>query len=112
MSSNAAELLVELSRDPFKAWAFRENPGALLDGEGITPEEREILCSGNSGEILRYLGQDSLELFVFDDEKDKDKDDKDKDRDDDEDDDGPGGGGHPGDGGGRGPDEPSGPGRG
>lgn len=59
MSERVAEFLIMLSKDPVKLDAFLDDPRPLLQGSGLTGEERELLLSGDPERIRAYIGENS-----------------------------------------------------
>ena len=52
MSTRIEDVMIELSKDPYQAMQFAENPEAL---SGLTDDERGILIRGDRQELDRTL---------------------------------------------------------
>jgi hypothetical protein len=67
MSKAIARYLIELGHNPDKVARFRANPDAELASAGLSPEEGEILKSGDAARIRAAVSQRRLagELIVI-----------------------------------------------
>jgi hypothetical protein len=59
MSKKAAELISKLSTDASFRERFRANPDSVMDAEGLSAEDKEVLKSGDPDKIRQHLGDDS-----------------------------------------------------
>lgn len=57
MSERIARFLTSLSQDPYKLDSFLDDPGPLLAASDLTPEERDVLRSGDPEKIRASLGE-------------------------------------------------------
>lgn len=57
MSKAIALYLIELGHDPDKVARFRANPATELASAGLSPEEGEILKSGDAARIRAALSE-------------------------------------------------------
>jgi len=67
-----ADLMVKLSTDPALRRRFQEDPSAVMEDEGLSAEELELVAGGNPDQIRDYLGGDAMAscyiMFAGDDE--------------------------------------------
>ena len=59
MSKKAADLIAKLSTDAEFRDRFRKNPDQVMDEEGLSDEDREVLKSGDPDRIREHLGDDA-----------------------------------------------------
>lgn len=57
MSQNAVRFLVDLSQDPVRMEDFWHDPESFFEAAGLTPEERDVIRSGDSGRLQALLGR-------------------------------------------------------
>jgi putative modified peptide len=58
-SKHAASLISKLSTDADFRKRFRANPDAVMDEEGLSPEDKEVMKSGDPDRIKQHLGDDA-----------------------------------------------------
>jgi hypothetical protein len=56
MPDRVARFLVSLSQDPFLTEEFSREPDLVLGEADLTEEDRDVLRSGDSAMIRRYVG--------------------------------------------------------
>lgn len=59
MAKNAADFIINLSRDPKLRESFKQDPDGVMDAQGLTAEDKAVLRSGDSDKIREYLGGDA-----------------------------------------------------
>lgn len=59
MSKKAADLITKLSTDPSFRERFRANPDQVMDEEGLSQQDKEVLKSGDPDKIRQHLGDDA-----------------------------------------------------
>jgi Aromatic-ring-opening dioxygenase LigAB, LigA subunit len=59
MAGKIADFLAEVNADPARREAFQTNPDAELDKADLTPEQRDILKSGDQDRIRSAVKQES-----------------------------------------------------
>lgn len=59
MSKQAAALISKLSTDPAFRQRFRANPDQVMDEEGLSARDKEVLKSGDPDQIRQHLGDDA-----------------------------------------------------
>jgi hypothetical protein len=58
-SKHVADLIAKLSADPAFRQQFRANPDAVMDAEGLSAEDKQVLKSGDPDQIKGHLGDDA-----------------------------------------------------
>ena len=59
MSKKSADLINKLSTDPAFRQRFRANPDQVMDEEGLSAEDKEVMKSGDPDKIKAHLGDDA-----------------------------------------------------
>jgi hypothetical protein len=59
MSKQSAAFIAKLSTDPAFRQAYKANPDAVMDKEGLSAEDKETLRSGDPDRIREHLGDDA-----------------------------------------------------
>jgi hypothetical protein len=59
MSKAAADFITKLSTDPDFRTRFRADPDKVMDEEGLSPEDKEVLKSEDPERIRKHLGDDA-----------------------------------------------------
>ena len=59
MSKKAAGLIAKLTTDASFRTRFRANPDSVMDEEGLSAEDKEVLKSGDPDRIRQHLGDDA-----------------------------------------------------
>lgn len=59
MSKKAADLITKLSTDAAFRQRFRANPDQVMDEEGLSAEDKDVLKSGDPDKIRGHLGDDA-----------------------------------------------------
>lgn len=58
MPKKAAKFVIELSKDPHKRRAFKQDPDGTMDAAGLSTEDKQVLKSGDPQKIREHLGDD------------------------------------------------------
>ncbi len=58
-SKHVADLITKLSSDPSFRSRFRADPDGVMDQEGLSAEDKQVLKSGDPDKIRGHLGDDS-----------------------------------------------------
>lgn len=66
MSKKAVQFVIALSKDPQAMEDFAKDPDAVMDKYDLSPEDREVLKSGDVERIRKHLGEQGPPgCFVF-----------------------------------------------
>ncbi len=58
MAKQAADFIINLSKDPKLREEFKKDPHGTMDAHGLTAEDKEALTSGDPERIRLHLGDD------------------------------------------------------
>lgn len=65
MSDHMARFLIALSQDPAGMEEFLKDPDLVLARTGLSPEEKEIVKSGDAARISRSLGLETAKGALY-----------------------------------------------
>ncbi len=67
-SISIGQYVVQVSQDPERARAFRENPERAMSAAGLSEEDRDLILSGNTERVRRAIyeefGEDAKVTFM------------------------------------------------
>lgn len=56
MAKQAADFIINLSKDPALRDQFKKDPHGTMDAHGLSAEDKEVLTSGDPDKIREHLG--------------------------------------------------------